>query len=223
MKTLKIIFLFIIVLSGCSEKFVAAREEGLIGREWSVLDTEILGQYNVGLVLNLNVKEFVEVRDSVKLAKLYGSRRRGIGKYKISGGCAIAGCTALWIGCATMSYAYNPYDGFETLVAWLGGVGGIGALCFISSGLTDFVRYDREGPYYIKKNIICKNSTPLRDNKVKIMLKKTNSEKTYYTDNYGIIKVKFDEIIPEPTEKDSIIDIIIQYKELADTVNVEFR
>ncbi len=220
MKILNILILFVVLLSGCSNKYVAAREEGLIGREWRVLDTEILGQYDVGLVLNLNVKEFVEVRDSVKLKKLYGNRRRKIGKYKIMGGCAIVGCTALGIGYATLAYSYNPDIEFETLVAWLGGIGGVGTLSFISTGLVDLFRADREKPYYIKKNIICKNSTPLRNDGVKIMLKNTSSEKTYYTDENGIIQLKFDEFIPEPTEADSILNLIIQYEELVDTVKV---
>jgi hypothetical protein len=222
MKTLKILILFVI-LSGCSNKYLESSEEGPIGREWRVLDTDILGQYNVGLVLELNVKDFVEVRDSVKLAKLYESRKRRVGKYKILGGCAIAGCTALGIGWATMSYAYNPYEEFETLVAWLGAVGGVGSLCFISSGLADFFKSDKAEPHYIKKNIICKNSTPLRNDEVKIMLRNTSSEKTYYIDKNGIIKLKFDEIIPEPTEADSALSVIIQYENLVDTLDIRLR
>ena len=112
MKAMRILVLFVIVLSGCSNKYVAAREEGLIEREWSVLDTEIRGQYNVGLVLNLHVKEFVEVRDSVKLRKLYESRRKRIGRYKILGGCAIAGCATLASSITAYSWMVNPEDIF---------------------------------------------------------------------------------------------------------------
>jgi hypothetical protein len=216
-----ILFVFIGFLSGCSNKYIIAKEEGLIDREWRVLDTEILGQYDVGIVLSLNVKEFVEVRDSVKLAKLYESRRRKIGKYKILGGCAIAGCTALWIGCAIMTNAYDPSFEFETPVAWLGGVGGIGTLFFISSGLSDLSKSDRDKPYYIKKNVICKNSAPLRNDEVKILLKNTGSEKNYYTDEDGNIELSFEEIIPEAAESDSVLNLIIQYEEMVDTVKVK--
>jgi hypothetical protein len=45
-------------------------------------------------------------------------------------------------------------------------------------------------------------------------------EKEYYTDEYGNVKLKFDEIIPESTEADSVLDLIIRYYELVDTVEV---
>jgi len=55
------------------------------------------------------------------------------------------------------------------------------------------------------------------------MLKNTSSEKAYYTDKNGNIKLKFDDIIPEPAEADSVLNLIIQYEELIDTVNVEVK
>ena len=60
-----VIFLLVIVLSGCSNKYIESSEKDLIDREWSVLDAEIVEQDNVGFTLNLKVKDFVEVRDSV--------------------------------------------------------------------------------------------------------------------------------------------------------------
>ncbi|MEJ2354853.1 MAG: hypothetical protein P8Y62_03000, partial [candidate division WOR-3 bacterium] len=196
-----ILFVFIGFVSGCSDKYIIAREKGLIDREWRVLDAEILGPYDVGLVLSLKVKEFVEVRDSVKLAEFYESERREVGRLKILGGCAIAGCAALASAGAMFSWLNDP-SGLN--FAWFYGiVGGVGTLSFIISGISDLSKSDRAEPYYIKKNVICKNSKPLRDYKVKIMLENTNSEKTYYTDENGNLELKFDEIIPESTEVDS--------------------
>ena len=213
-----IVIIFFILVFGCSNKYAVARDEGLIGREWSVLDANIIRQYSVGFVLNLKVKEFVEVKDSVRLMELYESKRRRVGSSKILGGCAIAGCATLASACATLAWANNPSD---PNFAWFYGiVGGVGALAFIVSGVSDVVRFERTESDYIRKNIICKNSTPLRNSEVKIMLKNINSEETYYTDENGIIQLKFEEIIPGPTEKDSIIDIIIQYGDLFDAVKV---
>jgi hypothetical protein len=216
-----IVIIFFILVFGCSNKYAVARDEGLISREWNALDADIVEQDDVRFSLDLQVKDFVEVKDSVKLMELYESERRRVGSSKILGGCAIAGCATLASACATLAWANNPSD---PNFAWFYGiVGGVGALAFIVSGVSDVVRFERTESDYIRKNIICKNSTPLRNSEVKIMLKNINSEETYYTDENGIIQLKFDEIIPEPTEKDSIIDIIIQYKELVDSVNVEIK
>lgn len=224
MKALKIIIFFIVVLTGCSNKYVAAREEGLIDREWSVLDAKIVGKDNVGFTLNLNVQDFVEVKDSVKLRKLFESRRRKVGFYKVLGGCAIAGCAALASAGSVLSWANNPSDDIFLKLAWgYGIVGGIGALYFIISGSSDFAKSNREKPYYTKKNIMCKNSIPLRDEEVEIMLEKTDFGKIYYTDENGNIELKMNEIIPEPTEADSTINLIIQYEEMVDTLDVRLR
>jgi hypothetical protein len=216
-----ILILFFILFSGCSNKYAVARDEGLISREWNILDADIVEQDDVRFSLDLQVKDFVEVKDSVKLMELYESKRRRVGSSKILGGCAIAGCATLASACATLAWANNPSD---PNFAWFYGiVGGVGALAFIVSGVSDVVKFERTESDYIRKNIICKNSTPLRNSEVKIMLKNINSEETYYTDENGIIQLKFEEIIPEPAEADSILNLIIQYKELVDTVNVEFR
>jgi len=150
----KTMILLIIVLSGCSNKYVTAREEGLIGREWSVLDAEILGRYNIGLILNLSVKDFVEVKDSVKLARLYKSSRRRIGTYKVFGGCAIAASATFASFNSAFAWLNDPSEDIFLTLAWCYGiVGGVGALYFISSGLADFSKSDRAKPHYILKRI----------------------------------------------------------------------
>jgi hypothetical protein len=69
-------------------------------------------------------------------------------------------------------------------------------------------------------NLTERNRTPLRDYEVRIILKNTNSEKIYNTDRKGNLDFKINEIIPEPAEADSVLELIIRYYELVDTVKV---
>ena len=52
------------------------------------------------------------------------------------------------------------------------------------------------------------------------MVENSDFKKTYWTDKNGNIELKFNEIIPESTVDDSMFNLIIQYEELFDTVNV---
>jgi hypothetical protein len=56
--------------------------------------------------------------------------------------------------------------------------------------------------------------------KIKVMVENSDFKKTYWTDKNGNIELKFNEIIPESTVDDSMFNLIIQYEELFDTVNV---
>jgi len=60
----------------------------------------------------------------------------------------------------------------------------------------------------------------LSKQKIKISVERLDFAKMYYTDEDGNIELKFDEILPEPTDADSVLSIIMRYYELVDTVRV---
>jgi len=78
-------------------------------------------------------------------------------------------------------------------------------------------------PAHVRLDTLCVDRVLLSDEKVKIMLENTNFEKLYHTDEDGNVELKISEIIPEPTESDSILNIIIRYEEMVDSVEVKLR
>jgi hypothetical protein len=225
-----IIFLLVTLMSGCGQKYLDSREEELLDRKilnsWSNLDTKIVAQDYKGISLNVQVKDFIGVRDSLKLKEFYkhgfGRKDTGIkiNYTKILIGCAIGGCAVLASSMSAYSWMNDPSDDIYLKLAWCYGVlGGITALYFILDGLVGFSRPKSE-PYYIKKDGICIDSTVTSVDKVKVIVENKNFEKIYYTDEFGNINLKFNEIIPEPAEADSIINLIVRYEEMVDSLKV---
>jgi hypothetical protein len=233
MKALKMIVLFFIVLSGCSNKYVELSEEELLREKivdsWEELGVEVVGFGDGAFLLNCQIRDVVKVKDSVRLSYLVrhvnsnnmGKKRSG--SFKVLGGCAIAGCAALASASTVYSGLVNdPSNDMYPALAWCYGIGGgIAALYFMVNGFLESGRIEQKKPYYIRENIICENSTLLRNDEVKIMLENTNSEKTYNTDRKGNLDFKINEIIPEPSVTDSTLSLIIRYEEMVDTVEIE--
>lgn len=224
--------MFICFVSGCSEKYVGSRDGGLLGEDivesWEKLDVKFIDQDEEGFSLNCQIIDLVEVNDSVRLSiseqQDNSIRKKRVGVYKLLGGCAIAGCATLAAFDAAYGEMVDPAGGSGyNLATCYGVVGGVGALFFIVSGILEFTKSDGAKPYYIRKRQVCIDSTPLRDEEVKIMLEKTVFEKTYYTDKNGNIELEIKDIVPEPTEADSVLRLIVQYEDMADTIDVKFR
>lgn len=176
--------------------------------------------------MNIRVKDFIEAEDSLKLREIYkrGFDRKDTGiriNYtKILIGCAIGGCAAVASSMSIYAWTVDPSADIYQYLAWCYGVvGGIAACYFILDGLGGF-SHAKTKPYYIKKGGICIDSTITSVDKVKVVAENKNFEKIYYTDEFGNVNLKFNEIIPEPAEADSILELIIHYKELVDSLKV---
>jgi len=228
-----IIFLLLVLISGCSKKYLDSREEELLDRKilstWKDLNVKVIEQNYERLSLNIQVKDFIGVRDSLKLKEFYkhGFGRKDTGERinytsyrKILIGCAIGGCAALASSMSAYAWMNDPSDDIYLHLAWCYGVvGGITALYFILDGLVGF-SHPKTEPYYIKRDGICIDSTVTSVDEVKVVVENKNFEKVYYTDEFGNINLKFNEIIPEPSESDSILEFIIHYKDMVDSLEV---
>jgi hypothetical protein len=238
MKDLKIIILFIVVLSGCSEKYVDSSGGELIDmkirRFWRDLDINVIKEDESGFSLSLSVKTLVEVADSVDLEKYYEQRRifnykknrfdNDGGCAKFSSGCGVLGCVSLLGFYYIWESQWNrdlPPEGcviaaFVPFAIW--------GLALINEGLFHSVsqdeKYGKAKPYYVQKDVICMDSRVLSISEVKVKVKNGDFGKIFHTDGYGNIELKFGEIIPEPAEADSVLDLIIRYYELVDSVEV---
>jgi hypothetical protein len=225
---------FIGFICGCSEKYVGLSEEELADREilasWKELDADITKRYDEEIFLNVRIKDFVKVADSAELKEIYKSefqlkddyaRNIRAGNYSIFGGCAAAGSGCLF-GFLNYLFYFDPADDvnsyYESAAYLLAGL--IGASCFFVNGALHLVKPYKAAPYYVENGTICIDSDPLVNEKVKIINKNTNFDKIYYTDEGGDIEFKISEMFAEPTESDSILKLIIQYEEMADTVEV---
>jgi hypothetical protein len=238
MRALKILILFIVVLSGCSKKYLDSREEEFFSRRvlaaWDDIEGRVISGDEKGFTMGLQVKNFVEVRDSLRLKEVY---MRGyeaedgiieqnffLGFSEVIGGCTIVGFSCL-TGCA---YYYrsstnipNPVP-VEIAVAVLIPVG-IAGFSLMMDGLPQYVKSIKKIPAHVRLDTLCVGEKLLSDEDVKIVLENTNFEKIYYTNEYGNIELKFNEIIPEPTKADSVLNIIVRYAELIDTVDVRIK
>jgi hypothetical protein len=159
MRTLKIIILFVIVLSGCSEKYVVPSEQELLGENfvgsWKKLEVKVIEQDEKTFYLNCQVKDLVGIRDSVNLSifeqKDEVRRKKTNGLGKAFTGCVIGGCAVLASAATMYSYGVDhpSEEIYPILAACYGVVGGITSLYFISSGLKEFFESDRAKPYTI--------------------------------------------------------------------------
>ncbi len=228
MKALKIMILFIVVLSGCSKKYLASTEEELIDHRvfssWKELDGKVVGLSDKGFSLGLQVKDFAIIRDHLKLKEVYVRSSGEGGSFMAQLGAVVGFVGCIW-----------GYNYAKSANCWYGEDDKVMEGCMVScASFFTFFGFMKRGasrdfesvkiiPDYIKIDTICVDSVSLSEEEVKIMVKNTNFEKLYYTSKEGNIDLIFDEIIPEPTEADSILNLIIRYYELVDTVDVNIR
>ncbi len=230
-RVFKIVILFIVFLSGCSKKYLAFREEEFFGRrvlaEREILEGEVIDRNEEGLTIGLQVKGFVEVRDSLRLKEVYMRGYEGkdgrieqnffFGLFEVIGGCSIMGSCCV----AGFGAGYDSPDGMPSasVSAGLIPVGIIG-FSIMMDGLPQYVKSIKEIPAHVRLDTLCIGGKLLSDEDVKVVLENSNFERSYYTNEDGNIKLKFDEIIPEPMKTDSMLNLIIRYYELVDTVRV---
>lgn len=230
---LKTVILFLFFLFGCSHKYVDVKGRSLdkkIVTSWKELDADTARRYDEEILLNVQVKDFVEVRDSMKAREVYRSvfggrdvyaKKNYFGTSEILTGCAIAGGATLAAFYAAYGEMVDPAGGRGySLATCYGVVGGVGALCFILRGFSKSGKTVKLEPYSIHINRVCVDSTVISIDKVNILIEDKNFRKEYFTDEDGNIELKMNEIIPDPTEADSILNLIIQYESMVDSVKV---
>jgi hypothetical protein len=228
-----IIFSLFILISGCSKKYLDSREEEFLGQEilstWKDLDVEIVGQDYEKLSLNIQAKDFIEIKDSLSVKEIYkygfeqeDGSVRGNSNFSISLG-LLTGCSGCMIGgCEWFEeVAMDMKDGFEasgaigTIFCWYS------SLFFTLDGLRQKREFTKTNPAYIQVDTVCVDSFSVSEEEIKIMVNNTGFESIYFTNNKGDINLKFGEIIPKLIETDSILNIIIYYKEMVDSVEVD--
>lgn len=225
MKGLRILILFIIVLSGCSKKYLSYMEEELVEQEvidsWKELDCKVIAQNGEAFSLNLRVKNFVNVKDSLGIKEIY---RRDKEKSLIGGSEIVFGSLLLihsiYFG-KVLQYLSGDEHGDN---AWQYTAGcTLGGLILMSAVSSQSRKSDKTRLSYAPMKEICADSVSLAWEKVKIVVGNVGFEKIYYTDENGNMELSFEEIIPEPTEADSVLSVIVQYEEMVDTVDVKIR
>jgi len=219
MKDLKILILFMIVLSGCSKKYLADKEEELGGRRRSFLDVAIVAQDKDNLSLSLKVKDFIVVGDSVK-AKEFINREDGRKTdILVASGMAIIYSGLLGSYYYVRSQDYLTDEVFETgcFISSTSCLTGLAMIVWGGNSRSSDIKSRRD---YIKKDTICVDSMIISNSEMEISVEKTNFKKIYWTDEDGNIELSFEEIIPEPAEADSVLNLIIKYEDMVDTVKV---
>lgn len=237
MKALKIIILFVIVLSGCSSKHILRTEREPLEREilesWDELKGKIFKRDSLGFSLSFQVKNFDVVKKRLRVKEFY---EYGSGDPEEK---SIQALSGLVLGCSGCVLGYKCGESMDEeyasmtkslLFPTFSGKGCIAACIFalpgfvmMGDGMNKGREYTKVIPDFVKIDTVCVDSLFLVKQKVKFLAEKVDFEKAYYTDEDGNIELSFDEIIPEPTEADSILNIIIQYEEMVDTLDVRLR
>jgi hypothetical protein len=224
MKDLKILILFIIVFSGCSNKYLESSEEGPIGREWSVLEARIVAENEENISLNLQINDFVEVLDSIDSNvefRLDNNKRKNVVDIKrILTGCTLGVSTILASAWSFLSYCNDPSGTSEYLWGCIALGGGILSSYFILDGFSPYDKFMPVDSYYTHRNQKCIGSEMLFYGMVQVLTENSEFEKTYYTDANGNVELKLEEILPKTTDADSVLNLIIKYKKMADTIKV---
>jgi hypothetical protein len=224
----KTIILFLFFLFGCSHKYVDAEGESLdeqVVDSWEELDCKVVEQDERGFSLGLEVRDIIVVEDSVKSRKLYSREFSEKGPVLPLFG-AMIGIVGGIGGCYYGLHNNISWDGYDKdqfdrgcLISF--------ASCFTGAGMM-FMGLPNSSkrkaikaiPDFIKRDTVCIYSMFLIKQKIKVLVEDTDLEKIYLTDDNGNVELKFDEIISEPTDADSILDLIIRYYEMVDTVRV---
>ncbi|MBN1695701.1 hypothetical protein JW879_09965 [candidate division WOR-3 bacterium] len=230
-KVFEVIIIFTLFISffGRAEDYLIRSEEELVGREASPLrselDAKVVSKDGQGFSLSVKIKNIAFVRDSVSIKELYvhGSEERGDLVVALLG--AVVGYGGCMIG---QNYAKSEdcmHDGSDKLVTgcMMSVVSALLGLGLIKESSYQGYEFTKVLPSFIKTDTVCVDSMFLIKQKLKISIVDSDFEKSYYTDENGNIELWFDEIISEPTDADSILDIIIRYYELVDTVEVKVK
>ncbi len=228
MKTLKILILFVVVLFGCSKEYLARTEEELVGQKWSVLDTKIVSRDNENLSLNIQVKNFGRILDSLKLKKFNENqveKKQGFKRQDYLTACIIGGCMLGVSACVYGYYGWELIWGYDLsmperclLIGLLPSE--VIAYVYLCKNLSKSEEFDEKVLSYALIDKVCLGSAVVSIDKIKVKIEDMGFEQTYFTDEYGNIELKIDEIIPEQTEKNSVLNLIIQYEKLVDTVEI---
>lgn len=218
------IFLFCIFFSGCTKDYLIQREEKLVDREShplrSELDVRVVSRDGQGFSLFPQIKNIAFVLDSVKLEELYvhGSEEEGTIM-------ALSGAAIGFGGCiGGFKYAKSGnclYDDRLSEGCAISFVSGLLSIAMMGKGNSLGSEFIKIMPGFIKRDTVCVDSMFLIKQKIKVLVEDSNFEKTYHTDENGNIELKFNEITPKPTAVDSVLNLIIKYGEMVDSVNVK--
>ncbi len=221
----KTFILFLLLLFGCSQKYVDDRGRSLedkIIASWEELDCSIVARDEQGFSLVVKVKDvvFIGANQELKEVDMVDSdKREGSIVPFLFGSVVVVGGSCVGLKCTNFSdWSRDP--------RWVEGCVVSAASCALGLSIMKFGVSERPKsvkiiPDFIKKDAIRVDSAVISIDKVNILVENKNLEKTYYTDEKGIIELKFNEIIPEPAEADSVLGLIIQYEDLVDTVEVK--
>jgi hypothetical protein len=197
---------------GCRSKKVVA--------SWEELDCSIVEQGGRSFSLGVRINDMVVIGDSVK-AKEYVKREDGSRADIL----VALGMAIIYSGGLGSCYYLKSQDYFTDEVletgCFISSVSCLSGLAMIAWGGNSRSPDFKSGRDFIKNDTVCVASESLSKKKIRISIDGSDFEKEYYTDKNGIIQLKFDEIIPEPKEGDSVLNLIIRYEDMADTVEVK--
>jgi hypothetical protein len=227
MKALRIVILFIVVLSGCSHKYVDVEGKSLeekIVDTWEELDCKIVEQDEQGFALGFEFKDVIVVGDSVRSGELYKHKFIDGGSDWLLWG-SIIGLSGLGGFYYLLSQDLTDPSNFEQQekTCFISCTSCIAGLGVILAGGTNRREVIKGIPDLVRGDTVCVGSEPLSMQYVNISIKESDFKKEYYTDRNGNVELKIKEIIPDPTEADSVLNLIIQYEEMVDTVNVKIE
>ena len=217
------LLMFSVLFSGCSGDRLIRTKEELAGREASPLRSElgvrVVSRNRQGFSLIAQIKNIAFVRDSLIMEELYehGVEEEGDVMALLGMAIGVGGCIGGYKYAESGNCLYDDKFMHGCLMSCasiiLGGVM-MNESSSRGSEFTEFV------PGYIKTDTVCVDSMFLIKQKIKVEVGKSDFEKYYYTDEYGNIELKFNEILSDPTEADSVFSVIIRYYEMVDTVEV---
>lgn len=222
---LKTIIIFLFFLFGCSHKYADVEgrsfDEKIID-SWEELSADIIRIYEGKIRLNVRVKDFDVVRGWIKSREFYEFSSRGKEDILIPLGVVIGlgGCYyGFDYGCVQNDFWQYDEARFDRgcLISFASCGAGLVVMSVATANRRKVVK-----PVFgfIKIDTICVDSDSLSRQKISILVDGSDFEKEYYTDADGKIELKFDEIIPEPTGADSVLNLILRYYEMADTIKV---
>jgi len=220
------LLMLFVLFCGCAADRLLRSKEELAGREAfplrSELGVRVVSRNRQGFSLIAQIKNIAFVRDSLKIEGLYahGVEKEGDVMALLGMAIGVGGCIGGYKYAESGSCLYDNKFMHGCLMSCasvvLGGV-------IMNEGSSRGEEFIKVLPGYIKRDTVCVDSMFLIKQKIKVMVENSDFEKYYYTDENGNIELKFDDIIPEPNEADSVFNIIVRYYELADTVNVKIK
>ncbi len=219
----RILKAFILLLFfGCSQKYVDAEGVSLDDKvvdSWEKLDCKIIEQDERGFSLNCLVKDIVEVKGSAKIGEFSRREEKRKADILVASGMGIIYSGFLGSYYYVKSQDYLTDEVFETgcFISSVSCLTGLAMIVWGGNSRSSDINSRRD---FIEIDTICVDSMLIPNSEMEISVEKTNFKKTYLTDKNGNLELKFDEIIPEPTEADSVLNLIIKYEDMVDTVEV---